>query len=254
MTHDDDAFSAAFDGPLNEGATTSEAPEERAEPSGQTEAPQNDAETTQEAPAVTPAQAETQPPQEKPVPIEQWKGYLDEREKRQEFERRAQELERQLQALTQQNTAPQKAPDVFDDPEGFQRYQALQAQQAVLKTKSDLSMFMAEREFGRERVQQADAWVRQQPRHVLEQLLASPSPYHAAIDAMKREQALNALKDHDYDIEKLIAARNPQPVQPVQPTMPQGSNPNLPPAVRPSGTLGKEPSQTDETIFRSVFS
>lgn len=252
MSDEDDAFDAAFGESVNDGTSENEAPQERAEPSGQTEAPQ-EAETTEEAPPVEPARAENEPPQDKPVPMEQWKGYLDEREKRQEFERRAQELERQLQTLTQkQNTTPQEAPDVFDDPEGYQQFHASQMQQAVMQTKSEMSWFMAEREFGQDAVKEADAWVRQQPPAVFQQLAASPSPYHAAIDAMKRERAMNALKDHDYDIEKLIASRAPQ--EPVQPTMPEGSRPAIPPAVKPSGTLGKEPSQTEEAVFRSVFS
>lgn len=251
-TSEDAAFSAAFDDDIQ--PTTDEAPETGTEPTGQVEEPQ-EAEATADAP-VEPAEAEA-PPQESPVPnvpLDQWKGYLDEREKRQEAQQRAEALERQLQFLTQTQTQPNtpKTPDVFEDPEGFQRHQHSQMQQAMMQTKSEMSWFMAEREFGAETVKQADAWVRQQPSAVFQQLASAPSPYHAAVEAMKRERAAAVLKEYDYDIDKLLAARAPQ----QQPSMTQqsASAPAIPPSVTPSGTLGAAPTQSEDAIFRAVFS
>lgn len=79
-------------------------------------------EEEQAAAAEPEEEVTTEPEEKKPgVDPEQFKGYLDEREKRQNAERERDELRKQLEA---KQPEPEAAIDPVDDPQGFQDQQA----------------------------------------------------------------------------------------------------------------------------------
>lgn len=80
---------------------------------------------------------------------------VDERVKRQEFERRTQELERQLAERSQPASA---LPDPLDDPEGFAAHQDQRFQQALTQQKFQMSDVMARQAHGAEMVDSASEW------------------------------------------------------------------------------------------------
>ena len=76
----------------------------------------------------------------------QYEAYKDEKRKRQELERKLEEI--------QNPKEPVKAPDVFEDQEGFSNHIADMVSQSELKVKAEMSKFMADREFGADVVTQ----------------------------------------------------------------------------------------------------
>lgn len=238
----DEAFDAAF----GDGASA---------PEPQTTEPVSEvveASTTDEQPTEKAA------PTDSPIPgrsDEEFKGYLDEREKRQKFEAEAEALRREIETLkqSQQRRDPTPVPDMFEDPEGYRQYQ----DQRILSVKVDQSLFFAEKEFGKEEMQKVDAWIRTQPAEIARSLVNHPSPYHAAREAYLRDQSTSALAEHGYDIEALVRARMEQMTAAAGQSVaqPQTQNPaNLPPKVTSSGGVQQSPNQSEEQVFRSVFS
>lgn len=80
---------------------------------------------------------------------------VDERVKRQDFERRAVEAERQLAERSQQPTV---MPDPLDDPEGYNAHLNGQFQQALTQQKFQMSDVMARQAHGVDTVETASAW------------------------------------------------------------------------------------------------
>lgn len=119
---------------------------------------------------------------------------LDEREKRQEAQRKADEALARLQAYErqmQQMQQPQQKPDFFDNPEQV-------VQQQVTRVKLEQSQFLAEREFGKEAVEKAIAFF-DDPANMAEsqRFINHPSPYHAAVEHVKRQKFLQEVQDPD---------------------------------------------------------
>lgn len=94
-----------------------------------------------------------------------------------------QELRRELRELKAERhkAEPKPAPDVFDDPQGYQNYMQAAVRASVTGTKLEMSRFMAEREFGKDVVQAAYDYFDQHPEESAA-LLESPSPFHAAVE------------------------------------------------------------------------
>lgn len=258
MSDNDEAFSAAFadDAPSVPDATP---------PVEEEQTPTTDKGTEADAQAeVVPepeqgeevaAPEQPEPPQPAPPTAAEFKGMLDEREKRQKFEAEAEGLRREIEQLRQQTREKPPSPEFdWDNPETRFNHVEQATKQAVLQSKVQQSQFFAEKEFGAELVQEADTWVRQQPPHVLQNMIEQPSPYHAAVEAMKRDRAATTLAEFDYDIDKLVASRTAAPATP-QPA-PQAASPKaqLPPTVRPSGAVTQAPTATEDQVFHSVFS
>lgn len=262
MTKDDEAFNAAFADDVPDASDATPPQEEETTPP--TDEGAAAGEETPEQPADGAGDQLTAPDTPEPAPqapapptAEQFKGMLDEREKRQKFEAEAENLRREIEQLRQQTRKPETPPEFdWDNPESRIQYAEEQARAAMFEQTVKQSRFFASREFGEQAVQEAQAWAQGQPEHVQLHLSQQASPYHAAIEAMKKDRATQALAEHDYDIEKLIAARTqsqatPQPEAPA----PQAAPPKpLPPSVRPSGAVTEAPKQTEDQVFRSVFS
>lgn len=123
-----------------------------------------------------------------------WKfaAYQDEKRKRQELERQLEELKKPKEEA--------KAPDVFDDPEGFQSYQATQLDQKVMQVKAEMSQFVAEKEFGKEKVDAAftkfSEMVKDNP-ELYSQAINSPSPYHQIVEIVDKAQKYEQMQNVD---------------------------------------------------------
>jgi hypothetical protein len=134
-----------------------------------------------EEPAASPAASSE--PQPGPVPLV---ALLEERERRQRAEREAEELRRWRQEMEarQQQPAP---PDPLDDPQGAMAYQQRLMQAQLQHTTLKQSRFFAEREFGKEAVEEALAYFDQNPQES-HRFMAEPSPFHAAVEHVKRQK------------------------------------------------------------------
>lgn len=94
------------------------------------------------------------------------------------------ELRQELRALREASQPRQQeppAPDVFEDPEGYQKHVTTAAQRAILSSNLKMSRFMAERDFGAESVEAMMNFYNDNPQQT-QAFLDSPSPFHAAME------------------------------------------------------------------------
>lgn len=122
------------------------------------EVPQPAVEAPEPAPAVA---AEPVPEPETPredngrfAPIS---ALQEERQKRQELERQVEQM-RATMAPKPEPVAQPKAPDPYDDPQGYAAYQAQQTQAIVLRERFQISNEMAKAQYGNEEVDAARQW------------------------------------------------------------------------------------------------
>lgn len=164
------------------------------------------------------------PEEPKAIPVT---ALLDEREKRQAAERKAEESAAKIARLEQQMRAsqePQKRPDFFENPDA-----AMQQQMTSMKLQQ--SKFLAEREFGADVVAEAYAYYDQNPQESAA-LLEHPSPFHAAVEAYKRQKFLSEVGSDPEawkaaqleELKQQIASQ--QPVQPKAPPPTMAKTPN----------------------------
>lgn len=164
---------------------------------------------TGETVAAPPAEEPEKQPQFIPIT-----ALLDEREKRQEATRQAEEYRRRLEANErQQREARAKAeqeqtpPDWIGDPESAAQAQAQQFEQRMMQQHLNQSRYFAERELGKEVVQEAVEFFND-PQFIglTQRLVHEPSPYHAAVEFMNRQKAFSEIgNDPDAYREKLRA-------------------------------------------------
>lgn len=127
---------------------------------------------------------------EKPkIEPEQFKGYLDERDKRKAAETRAAELERQLQEARAAQTQPAPAPSV-NDP-AYADYLRQQVESARISERFDTSELMATEKHGETTVKTAMDWAMDRSR---------TSPAFAA-EYLKQKHPIDwAVKQHKRDV------------------------------------------------------
>lgn len=161
---------------------------------------------------------------------------LDEREKRQKAERELEELRKWRQEREREAAQGQAKPDFYENPE-----QAVS--QYVTQVKLEQSRFLAEREFGKEAVEEAFAYFDQHPDESRE-LLKHPSPFHAAVEHYKQRKFLSEVKDPDEwreqereRIRQEILAESQKSQQP-KPKTPPPSMSNAPSTGRDAITPG----------------
>ena len=143
-------------------------------------------ETGEEKQAEPPA-AERQPEKSHNVPIT---ALLDEREKRQRLESEISELRRQVQA-----SQPKPEPiDPITDPEGYARTLQSGFQREIVSTKLAQSRFFAEREYGADEVREAFEYFNDHPQQS-HALLNEPSPFHAAVEYVRKQKAMQEIGD-----------------------------------------------------------
>jgi hypothetical protein len=135
-------------------------------------------------------EAKTEPPavEEKPstqVPIT---ALLDEREKRQKAQQEAEYYRR----LAEQAQKPQEKPDFYEDPEKYAAHQQQTVSQMVVEERKRISRFLAEKELGADAVREAVEWFNDHPQ-LSHQLLNEPSPYHAAVEFVRKQKLLSEM-------------------------------------------------------------
>lgn len=116
-----------------------------------------------------------------------------------------QELRRELRELKaeRQRAEVKPAPDVFDDPQGYQNFMQEAVRASATGTKLEMSRFMAEREFGADVVQAAYDYFDEHPHESVE-LLKHPSPFHAAVEIFNRQRVASEIGS---DPDKWMAAK-----------------------------------------------
>lgn len=155
------------------------------EPEVKAQEPQGDVVKAEVTPEPAKGELATPPvaqPKADPVPIQ---ALLDERDRRQKYEREAAELREKLAAFeTAKNSPP---PDLYVDPEARLQFENQRFQQEMVNMKLGQSRFLAEREYGKEVVDAAFAYFDQHPQ-LSHQFLSEPSPFHAAVEFYKRQK------------------------------------------------------------------
>jgi hypothetical protein len=213
--------------------------EETPEPKGETQA--------EPAPSAPPA-PELEPTR---VPIT---ALLDEREKRQAVEAEAKQLKRMLDEIKAQQT-PQKAPDIYEDPEGFIRQTQATMQQALWNERLNMSEAIARTQHGDEQVEKArDAFAQavQSSPALYAEMRQHPNPYAYVVNWHKRQSILSEIgNDPDKWKQSQIEALREQVRQEL---LAQSS----PKPAAPPPSLSKAPSRGNDAIapgnaFDSMF-
>ena len=118
---------------------------------------------------------------------------LDEREKRQRIEAEAEQAKRELAEYRrreqQAQQKPVEVPDMLENPDGFRQHLESTVNHRVEQMRGMMSRFMAEREYGPELVAEAFEYFNRHPRESFA-LLQAPSPFHAAVEAYQKAQAV----------------------------------------------------------------
>lgn len=266
MDDEKDDFEDAFSNePVDEGLETPEAteaeekppevtPEEEAEPAPD---PEPEAEETPQEPEPEP---EPEKSAKEPISREEFKGYTDERDKRQEAEARALSLQTQLDQLNrnaEQAKGLQQRPDMFDDPEGYQSWTDQQRAADALDAKLNMSEMMAVQEFGQEKVDEAKATVNTFAPHERQRILASVHPYREAIQMRANADVLGQISEAgglDKLIESKLAAQNGATAE-ISDTITQAAAGKPPPSLAKGGhnQRGTVQETSEEEEFEAVF-
>ena len=118
---------------------------------------------------------------------------LDEREKRQRIEAEAEQAKRELAEYRRREAAarqkPVEAPDILEDPAGYRQHVEASFNQRLLQLHGSMSRFMAERDYGADVVQAAFEYFNRHPEQSFA-LISQPSPFHAAVEAHRKAQAV----------------------------------------------------------------
>lgn len=175
---------------------------------------------------IPPANADAET-EKQPITKAEFKGMLEERDKRHKAEAKAAELERRIQQFESQQQPPQ-IPSA-SDPEAFAQY----LQQQKTNTVFDVSETMAREKHGDELVSKAMDWAlqraQQSPAFAAE-YLKQKHPIDWAVKQQKREATLNDIGDDPDAYVRRRAAElgltgqaNPQPqaAQPATAASPQ---------------------------------
>lgn len=220
-----------------------------AQPVAETPAPEPVAPSQGEPePAAPPA---AQPEEAKHIPIS---ALLDEREKRQKFEREAEEL-RRWKAEQEQRQRQQAAPkiDVLDDPEGFARQQQQMLQQAILQDRYERSLDAAVEKHGQDTVKAVVDFFND-PAHApkTHEFIRHPDPFKAAFKYYQEQREIAEIRGVG-GVEamraKIEAELREKLLAEVQPPAPKAPPPSM--AATP-GTSGgvKDPTASG---FASLF-
>lgn len=194
-----------------------------------------------------PAQPVASTPSKPQVDPEQFKGYLDEREKRQAAEARAKDLEKQLSERT---AKPVEIPSVQTDPAAWEQYQQQLVQQTRTSTIFDVSETMAREKHGDAPVQEAMDWAMgeaQRSPHFAAEYLRQKHPIDWAVKQKKRSDVMGKIGD---DPDAWVRARYAELTAAPQTNEPQApaSAPN-----QPAAPVSQQP-QTPAAPPRSLAS
>lgn len=190
--------------------------------------------------AADPAQAA---PAAKPlVDPEQFKGYLDERDKRQKLEKELADDRAELARLRAAQQTPVKAPSFQEDQEGYIAHQQSEMRKAVIVERFNTSRMFAAQKYSEDEIKAAEEWgnsqLTTQPGFVQKQL-AQAHPVDWLVKQHKRDQLINSIGD-DPDAWAAARVAEKAAAQPPQAPAPAGTPqpaPSTPPAPAPTRSL-----------------
>jgi hypothetical protein len=172
-----------------------EAPEPEKEPEPEAKAEPDP--VTEEVKTLEPETEEAEKTAKEPISREDFKGYTDERDKRQKAEAERDSFKSQMEAL-QRNAEPAQEtprPDMFDDPDGYHAWNDQKQAQGLLNAKLDHSEIDAVREFGPEKVQEAKQAFQLIAPQDQQRLLAQQHPYRALIQEREQQALIGQIND-----------------------------------------------------------
>lgn len=177
-----------------EGAQPESTPEPEKTPEPTADEPKGE-EPSQEAPASEPEPDKSETPSLEDLrkEVEGLKGALTaERKKRQQAEQ-----------ITQERP---EAPDVFDDQKGFVKHIEDSLANAEFNTRSNLSEFLARREFPDldQKIERFKELVADDP-NLSQRVMNAPSPYHEIADIVAKAERLAKLENVDQAEAELTA-------------------------------------------------
>ena len=179
-------------------------------------------EQAEPAPAAEPAQpdptAEQQPePTAEPAPTAPPPGFVP-LQAVHEAREKARQAEERLRAYeAQQAQQPQYVPDRYEDPEGYEAFQAQQIQGAIYQQNLTWSRRIAELAHTPEKVAEAHEWgLRKcdEDPFFNQRVASSQDPYGVVMEEWKREQLLQSFQPADYD--EFLAWKAGRPAQSPQ--------------------------------------
>lgn len=166
---------------------------------------------------------------------------LDEREKRQEWQRKAEEAEKRLQQYEQKSSTPAQPMSVEE-----------QIEARIINVKVGQSQFLAEKDFGKELIQETMEYFNEHPGESWK-FKDSLSPWHDAVAYyQKQKRRMEIGDDPDAYIEAQVQARlaamnDPQSAKTMgKPTA--KSNPP-PSAAKAPGTKDTKPQNGFDSLF-----
>lgn len=221
----------------------------------ETPAPTPEPETPADPEPATEAATETVETPTSQVPLAALK---EEREKRQAMEREIAELRARV-AQPPQQAQPvqrQKAPDPYEDPEGYDAYVRQTVEQTAWQMRAEMSGRFAEDKYGKETVEAAVAWAEQQGRidpTLGQRVTLQSSPVEYVVQEYKRSQTLQAVGDktpeewaREYAVAQGWIVSQPGAEAPLQ----KPSSPTPPKSLSQApgnGGIGKAPKEADWT-------
>jgi hypothetical protein len=143
-----------------------------------------------------------------------------------------QELRRELQALKSPPPEQPKAPDIFEDPEGYQNFQQQQVRTALLNTTLNISEEVTRAAVGSELVDQAQQWGAQQFQAnpaLYQQFISQRNPYGFLVQQYQRDQVLSKLNADPKQVEAFLAWQQAQQQLQEQPAATPSPQPVAPP-------------------------
>ena len=183
-------------------------------------------ETPEQPEAAAPEEAPEAEPEEPTVPLAVFKSM------REDFKSQLDSVRSQL---VQPKQEPVEVPDVLEDPQQFQEFIARQITQSEQNTRLNMSRFMAEREFGAEKVEEVIDYFNKNPT-LSHQFMNSPSPFHAAKDYVDAQKLAAEIGDDPASFrakveaetrKKIEAEMAAKQVKGVAPPPSLASNPNV---------------------------
>lgn len=182
-------------------------------------APAGQASPVADHPAPAPA---AEPVAASELPTPPLSALLDERERRQRAEGEARELRARIEALERQ-PAP-KAPDRYEDPEGYEQHQQDRLDARFQQFTFETSRRFAERSYGKEEADSLGTWASERCKadpQFAQASLQSSDPYEFAKSHRDRETILAEVKPDDLAAFKAWqasrASGDPAPIPQTQP-------------------------------------
>lgn len=225
--------------------------------------PNEAGDTEESAPAAEDAPPASEGSEDSTVPVAAQQA---ERKKRQEAEKRAeesekrlQELERRLAGLEQpkQETPQEKAPDPFDDPDGYREFVERRTQAAIFNERLNTSEVFARQQFGDDAVNDAQRAFKEavQNEPWLAQKLQTANPYGEVMKWHRQQQLLREIGDDPEAYRQRILQEAMGSQERPQAAPEPSSRPSTPPPLSKGGAVpSADPMATEEDFFNEVFS